>query len=51
MDLEDLPTLAYSLICKIVHKGRQADALASQESQNGFHHLGQHPWGAFETEW
>ena len=50
MDPEDRPALTSSLVCKIVHEGRQANAFAAQEIQNGFYHERQYSRGTFETE-
>ena len=51
MDLKDRPALASSLVCEIVPKGGQADALASQETENGFYHVRQYPRGIPEPRW
>ena len=32
MDIKDRPALASRLVCEIVHEGRQADAVAAQET-------------------
>ena len=50
MDLKDCLTPAFHLICKIVHKGRQADTSAVEKFDDWSHHEGQYSWGTFETE-
>ena len=51
MDLKDRPAPATSLVCEIVHEGGQADAMASQETENGFYHVRQYPRGTLEPKW
>ena len=36
MDLKDHPAVTFGLICRVVHKGLQANVLAEKESKNGF---------------
>ena len=50
MDLKDHLTPAFRLICKIVHKGCQADASATEKLNNWSHHKGQYFWVTFETK-
>ena len=50
MDVKDHFTPACSLISKIVHKGRQADASSAEEFDDGAHHPGQYSRGTFETK-
>ena len=49
MDLKDHLTPAFRLICKIVHKGHQANASATEKLNNWGHHKGQYSQGTFET--
>ena len=50
MDLKDCLSPAFRLICKIVHKGRQANASAMEKLNNWHHHKGQYSRGTFETK-
>ena len=47
MDLEDCLTPASSLISKVVHEGRQADASATEKPDYGSYYVGQYSWRTF----
>ena len=39
-----------SLVCEVIHIGRQADASATVKPDNRLHHEGQYLWRTFETK-
>ena len=47
VDLKDHLECKFGLIGEIVHKGYQANVLATEETKNGFYHEGQYSWGTF----
>ena len=50
MDLKDHLTPAFCLICEVIHKGRQANASATEKLNYWSHHKGQYSRGTFETK-
>ena len=50
MDLKDRPALASSLVCKIIHEGRQADASAMEKFDDRSYHVSQYSSRTFKTK-
>ena len=50
VDLKDHLAVTFGLIGKVIHKGRQANVFAAEETKNGFYYKGQYSQKIFQAK-